>query len=302
MPKNRSKGRMLNGLLLFDKSSGVSSNRALKKVKRIFNAAKAGHTGTLDPLATGLLVICFGRATKISDYLLTADKKYQVTCKLGVTTTSGDADGDILEQRDASLINKEQIQQAASQLTGYIVQVPPMFSALKHQGKRLYDLARKGIEVERKPREICIHSFTFLQQQRDEVSMLVHCTKGTYVRTLVEDFGKALGCGAHITALRRIELGPFSDPVMRTLNDLEKVAEKGESFLDALLLPTDAVLSEYPAITVDAKTMLDIKHGKPINLTEVSIGESARIYDEEEQFYGIASANQDGKLTVKCLC
>ncbi len=301
MPKHRSKGRALNGLLLFDKPSGISSNRALQKVKGIFNAAKAGHTGTLDPLATGLLVICFGRATKISDYLLTADKQYQVILKLGMTTTSGDADGEVLDQQDATSINTAQIQHAASQLTGSIKQVPPMYSALKHQGKRLYDLARQGVEVEREPREVIIHSFDFIHQQDSLVTMQVHCSKGTYVRTLVEDLGKSLGCGAHITTLRRIALGPFSNPEMHTLNDIEPLAEKGELALDTLLLPTDAALEAYPAISVDTKTMLDIQHGRSVQLADLPIGERARIYNEEKQFYGIASVNNEGKLTVKCL-
>ena len=301
MSKRQSKGRTLNGLLLLDKSSGKSSNRALQKVKRIYNAAKAGHTGTLDPLATGLLVICFGRATKISEFLLSADKRYEVTFKLGVTTTSGDADGQILAQQDASPITEEQIKSAASTLTGQIEQVPPMVSALKHEGKRLYDLARQGVEVKREPRKVTIYLFELINKQQNIVSMQVHCSKGTYIRTLVEDLGKSLSCGAHVTKLRRTALGPFINPEMHTLQELEQLAEKGEVALDKLLLATDVALKKYPAISIDTTTMLDLQHGRTIQLPNFPKNGRARIYDENMKFYGIASVSETGKLAVKCL-
>lgn len=301
MARRKNNGRPLNGLLLFDKATGESSNRVLQQVKRLYNAAKAGHTGTLDPLATGLLVVCFGRATKISDYLLTADKQYQVTLKLGVTTTSGDSDGEIVKQKDASSIQVEQIMQAAKQLTGDIKQVPPMYSALKHEGKRLYELARKGEQVERAPRKVHIHQYSFIDQQQDLVRMHVHCSKGTYVRTLVEDLGELLACGAHVVELRRTSLGPFVDPAMHTMPKLEQIFEQGISTLDALLLPIESALQGWPIIRVSSQQMSDIQHGRPFQFPEMAEGGCARIYDADDQFYGMASFNQHGKIVVKCL-
>ena len=262
MARRKNNARAINGLLLFDKATGESSNRVLQKVKRIYQANKAGHTGTLDPLATGLLVICFGRATKISDYLLTADKQYQVTLQLGVTTTSGDSDGEVLEQKDASFIQQAQIQQQAKKLTGDIEQIPPMHSALKHQGKRLYELARKGEQVERAARKVKIHQFELIEQQQDRVKMQVHCSKGTYVRTLVEDLGVLLNCGAHVVELRRTSLGSFISPSMVTLSDLDNLAGEDFSQLDQLLLPIEKALQEWPVIQVTPQQMLDIQHGR----------------------------------------
>ncbi len=301
MTRRKSKGRILNGLLLFDKPKGESSNRALQKVKRLFHAAKAGHTGTLDPLATGLLVICFGRATKISDFLLTAGKQYQVTLKLGETTTSGDADGELLTQKDSSNVTRAQIKQAALKLIGDIEQIPPMHSALKHQGKRLYELARQGEKVERRARKVKIHQFEFIEQKQNLVSMHVHCSKGTYVRTLVEDLGNLLNCGAHVVELKRTSLGPFTEPKMYTLHDLEALVTEDFSLLDALLLPAESAVQHWPAIDVSAEQMLDIQHGREIHMTILDNDKSARIYGPDKQFYGIASVNEGGKIAIKRL-
>ena len=301
MSKRRNKGRPLNGLLLFDKPVGESSNRSLQKVKRIFNSAKAGHTGTLDPLATGLLLICFGRATKISNYLLTVDKEYHVVLKLGVTTDSGDADGEILEQCDAANIARQQILQSATQLTGCIEQVPPMYSALKHQGSRLYELARKGIEVERSPRRVEIHRFEFIQQQQELVTMHVHCSKGTYIRTLVEDLGKLLGCGAHVVALRRTSLGPFVKPKMYSFEELEQLAEQGIAELDKVIMPTDRALMSWPALTIEDKLMADIRNGHAMQVADQPESGMVRIYDADQQFYGIGTIREDGRMAPKRL-
>ena len=297
----KNKGRALNGLLLFDKPKGESSNRSLQRVIRIFNAVKAGHTGTLDPLATGLLVICFGRATKISDYLLAVDKQYQVTLKLGVTTDSGDADGEILGQRDASTITKDQILQSAAKLTGCIEQIPPMYSALKHQGSRLYKLARKGIEVERAPRKVEIHSFEFIKQRHDLVTMQVHCSKGTYVRTLVEDLGNLLLCGAHVVELRRTSLGPFADPRMHSFEELEQLAEQGWSKLDQIIMPTDQALLCWPAVSIAENLMADLRHGHTLQIPNLPTGSMVRIYDADQQFYGIGKVLHDGRMVPKPL-
>ena len=301
MTRRKKSGRVLNGLLLFDKSRGESSNRALQSVKRLYKAAKAGHTGTLDPLATGLLVICFGRATKISDFLLTADKRYQVTLKLGETTTSGDADGEIVVKKSNVEISATQIKQAASKLTGEIEQIPPMYSALKHQGKRLYELARNGKEIERKARKVTIHQFEFLEQSQNLVMMSVYCSKGTYIRTLVEDLGDILNCGAHVVELKRTSLGPFINPTMYNLQDLEAQLTEDFSKLDALLLPVESALQYWPAVHLNAQQMLHIQHGRPIVIPELEQEKHARIYGPDEQFYGMASIKESGKIAIKCL-
>lgn len=301
MTRRKNKGRVLNGLMLFDKPAGESSNRVLQKVKRIFDAAKAGHTGTLDPLATGLLVICFGRSTKISDYLLAVDKQYRVVLKLGVTTDSADADGEVLEYQDASKVTKEQILQHAADLTGSIEQIPPMYSALKHQGSRLYELARKGIEVERAPRKVEIHSFELIEKHDDLVIMQVHCSKGTYIRTLVEDLGKLLSCGAHVVELRRTSLGPFTDPKMYDLEQLEQLADQGFSVLDQTLLPTDQALLGWPAVTVVDDQMTDMRNGHALQVPNLPANGMVRIYDSNQRFYGIGEVREDGKMAPKLL-
>ncbi|MFK7816102.1 MAG: tRNA pseudouridine(55) synthase TruB [Gammaproteobacteria bacterium] len=301
MGKNKNKGRALNGLLLFDKPTGESSNRSLQNVKRIFNAAKAGHTGTLDPLATGLLVMCFGRTTKISDYLLAVDKQYQVVFKLGVMTDSGHSDGEIVEHRDASNTTQEPIVQNAAKLTGSIEQVPPMYSALKHQGSRLYELARKGIEVERQPRNVKIHSFKLINHEEDMVTMLVHCSKGTYIRTLVEDLGNLLSCGAHVVGLRRISVGPFIDQKMYNKVELERLAEQGFSCLDEVLLPTDQALLGWPAITIADDQMTDMRNGHALAVPNLPAEGAVRIYDNNHEFYGIGKVREDGRLAPKPL-
>lgn len=301
MGSKKNKGRVINGLLLFDKPTGESSNRSLQKVKRIFNAAKAGHTGTLDPLATGLLVMCFGRATKISDYLLTVDKQYQVVLKLGVMTDSGDSDGDIIEQRDASMITQTQILQNAAKLTGSIEQIPPMYSALKYQGSRLYELARKGIEVERKPRKVNIHSLELIEHKDDLVTMHVHCSKGTYIRTLVEDLGHLLLCGAHVVGLRRISVGPFIDQKMYNYSEIEQLAKQGFSRLDEVLLPTDQALLGWPSVTVADEQMADMRNGHALTVPNLPTEGAVRIYDSNHMFYGIGKVREDGRLAPKPL-
>lgn len=301
MASRKHKGRALNGLLLFDKPTGESSNRVLQKVKHLFNAAKAGHTGTLDPLATGLLVICFGRTTKIADYLLAVDKQYRVVLKLGVTTDSADADGKILEQRDPSSVTEAQILQHAASLSGRIEQIPPMYSALKHQGSRLYELARKGVEVERAPRKVEIHNFELIERQQDLVTMQVHCSKGTYIRTLVEDLGELLSCGAHVVQLRRTSLGPFTDPKMYSISELEQLAEKGLSELDQVVLPTDYALQDWPAVSVEEDQMVGMQNGHALIVPNLPAEGLVRIYDADQQFYGIGKIREDGKMAPKPL-
>lgn len=301
MPRRRRKGRTLNGLLLLDKPPGMTSNLALQKAKRIFNADKAGHTGSLDPLATGLLVVCFGRATKISEFLLTSDKHYRALLRLGVTTDTGDADGRITGRQDASAVTDAHLQQAIGRLTGDIEQVPPMYSAIKHQGTRLYRLARQGVEVARSSRAIKVYRLEVTQRKDDLVSVDVHCSKGTYVRTLAEDLGKDLGCGAHVVELRRTGLGPFVDPAMCTLKKLEESADTDFSALDAMLLPVDAALQSWPALAFDESMMQAARHGRAVRMQESPSGEIVRIYDVNNRFYGVGTVLKDGRIVSKRL-
>ena len=255
MARHKNKGRNISGVLLLDKPQGGSSNQVLQQVKRLFGAAKAGHTGSLDPLATGMLPVCFGEATKISAFLLDADKRYHLRCQLGVATTTGDTEGEVIETQDVSAITEEDIKKVLPDFIGEIEQVPPMYSALKHNGERLYKLARQGIVVERKSRLITIYDIEFIsysrdEQQREILELEVHCSKGTYVRTLVEDIAKALGCGSHITSLRRLSVGPYSGEML-TVDQLIALAAQGTDALDACLQPIDSGVSDWPDVHLD---------------------------------------------------
>jgi tRNA pseudouridine55 synthase len=238
--------RAVHGVLLLDKPLGLSSNDALQKAKWLLRAEKAGHTGTLDPLATGLLPLCFGAATKFSQVSLEADKVYEAALRLGVTTTTGDAEGEVLEQREVA-VTAEQLAGAIAALTGEIDQKPPMYSALKHEGRPLYEYARQGIEIERPSRRITIHSLDMLDWQHDMLVLRVRCSKGTYIRTLAEDLGKALGCGASLGALRRTGAGPLS--VDQAIS-LDALAALTETEREALLRPPDALLADWPALSL----------------------------------------------------
>jgi tRNA pseudouridine55 synthase len=243
-PRARIPRRAVHGVLLLDKPLGLSSNDALQKAKRLYRAEKAGHTGTLDPLASGLLPLCFGAATKFSQVSLDADKTYRATLQLGVTTVGGDREGEVLERREVSL-TRDRIEAACRRFTGEIDQVPPMQSALKHEGKPLYEYARAGIELEREARRVTVHAIDIVDWQHDALVLDVRCSKGTYVRSLAMDLGQALGCGAHLSALRRTGCGPL------TANDavtLEQLADMDEPARDALLRPADALLCDWPLV------------------------------------------------------
>lgn len=301
MSRRRRKGRSLNGLLLLDKPSGITSSLALQKAKNIFNAEKAGHTGSLDPLATGLLVICFGRATKISTLLLDSDKHYRVTLKLGVTTETGDADGQVTSRQNAMSVTDAEIHQAMTRLTGNIEQVPPMYSALKFRGVRLYQLARKGIEVERPSRSVKVYQFSLTGREADILHMNVFCSKGTYVRTLAEDLGQYLGCGAHVVQLRRTGLGPFVERKLYSLPRLEEISASGYSLLDETLLPVDDALRSCPALSFSEDMMKNIRNGHPVSLSQLSAQEMVRIYDASGKFFGIGTVREDGRMAIKRL-
>ncbi len=245
--------RAVHGVLLLDKPLGLSSNDALQKAKRLFRAEKAGHTGTLDPLATGLLPLCFGAATKFSQISLEADKRYRATLKLGVTTTTGDAEGEVLRERAVN-VTRADLQLACERLTGAIDQIPPMHSALKRDGKALYEYARAGIEVERAARRVTIHRIDIADADTaghgDTWTIDVHCSKGTYIRTLAEDIGEALGCGAHLSGLRRTGCGPLE---VASAHTLEQLASMDEAERDALLQDPDVLLADWPLVRLQAE-------------------------------------------------
>ena len=293
--------RRVDGILLLDKPIGRSSNQALQRVKRLYGARKAGHTGSLDPLATGLLPICFGEATKISGFLLDADKRYHVVCRAGETTTTGDAEGEVLVRREVSGLSAERVAQLARGFVGEIDQVPPMYSAVKHQGERLYKLARKGVEVERKPRRITIHSISLLDVGERDFTLEVHCSKGTYIRTLVQDLGEALGTGAHVTALRRLELGPFGQPRMYTVEELEAVAENGPAALDELLLPVETGLAQWPDVRLAPDAARFVQHGNPVFVPRMPHEGWVRLFDERNAFLGMGRVMDDGRIAPKRL-
>lgn len=296
--KNR---RQVHGILLLDKPRGMTSNRALQRAKWLYNAAKAGHTGSLDPLATGLLPLCFGDGTKVSAFLLDADKTYEVRCRLGQKTDTGDAEGEIVERAPVPELTDAAIEQALSGLRGPITQIPPMYSALKHQGQRLYDLARKGVEVERKPRQVTIFRFETMPCDTGELAFRVHCSKGTYIRSLIEDFAAALGTVGHVSALRRTALGPFRQAVMITMDDLEATAEKGLEALDALLQGVDVGLAGAPSVHLDAEMAHFVRQGQAVWVPKAPDAEVIRLYDEQARFIGVGTLLDDGRIGPKRL-
>jgi len=273
--------RDVSGILLLDKPEGLSSNQALQQVRRLYSAEKAGHTGSLDPLATGLLPVCFGEATKIAGLLLGSRKAYRAECRLGATTTTDDAEGDVVEVRPVPELTDERIRAVLAGLTGRIVQVPPVYSALKQGGVPLYRRARRGEDVQAPPREVDVHAFMLLARKGDRLDLAVECGSGTYVRSLVRDLGEALGCGAHLTALRREWVEPFRSSRMYTIDALRERAEAGQDALDAVLLPLEQGLEGYPQVRLDAVQAERLRHGQTIpwpapSGTCVALGEDGR--------------------------
>jgi tRNA pseudouridine55 synthase len=286
----------VTGILLLDKPSGSSSNRALQQAKRLFGAAKAGHTGSLDPLATGLLPVCFGEATKIAGYLLGARKAYQAECRLGVTTDTGDSDGEILQTRPLPALDDVGVRRELAQLTGHIVQVPPVYSALKQHGVPLYKRARRGEDVVVPPREVEVFRFHLLERTADTLRLHVECGSGTYVRSLVRDLGEALGCGAHLTALRRLWVEPFRAPRMFTLEELAVLREQGDSVLQGCLLPIDAGLADWPILQLDAPEADAVAHGRALHV-EAAVGHY-RVHAPSGALLAIGEIDADGSFKV----
>ena len=301
MARRRRHGRAVNGILLLDKPRGMTSNAALQVVKRLFQAQKAGHTGSLDPLATGLLPLCFGEATKISGFLLDADKAYTATCQLGIRTDSADADGQVIEQRPVGELTAEQVRQVMAQYVGDYEQTPPMHSAVKQNGTPLYKLAHQGLEVERKSRTVSIHELNLTRLAGDQLEFYVHCSKGTYVRTLADEIGQDLGCGAHITALRRVRVEPFETENMLTLAQLEALAARGEEALDASLLPIEAALKQWPAVNLSPDSAFYLCQGQAVFVPNMNQAGLLRLYDVHQRFIGIGMLQEDGKVAPKRL-
>ena len=300
MSRNK-KGNDIDGILLLDKPLGRSSNSALQKVRYLFNAKKAGHTGSLDPLATGVLPICFGQASKVSAYLLDSDKRYTFTAQLGETTTTGDKEGDILQTRDVTPFTEAQIENVLEKFRGGIEQIPPMYSALKHNGQPLYKLARQGIEIERKARNVTIHELTLLSMTDDTITVDAHCSKGTYIRTLAQDIGEALGFGAHLSMLRRTDVSPFDCSKLYTIEDIEKLAEAGE--LEDTLLPIDSALIKLPSITLNEADANRVRNGLKASRPDVPESDMIKMYLEDGEFIGIGrcsySEQGDNQLAPK---
>jgi tRNA pseudouridine55 synthase len=287
--------RPVNGVLLLDKPVGFSSNQALQRAKRLFTAAKAGHTGNLDPFATGLLPICFGEATKFSHTLLDADKVYRAVIKLGVMTTTGDTEGDVISRAEVN-VTLAQVEQAIAGFHGKITQIPPMHSALKHQGKPLYEYARAGVEIERKPREVTIHDIALTRWQGDEVEINVSCSKGTYIRVLGEDIGKVLGCGAHLIVLQRLATGGFQLPDAITLEQLEAMTEQQR---DHCLLPVDVLLAGLALVELDADAAHYFCQGQAVWKSGIQTEGMLRVYDNQQRFLGLAENLQDGRIAPR---
>lgn len=286
MSRPRKRGRDIDGVFLLDKPQGMSSNDIMQKVKRLFQANKAGHTGALDPLATGMLPICLGEATKFSQFLLDADKRYVVTAKLGERTDTSDAEGQVVKTRPVN-VETSQILTALEQLRGDILQVPTMFSALKHNGKPLYEYARAGITVEREARPITIFELNFIEYQAPFLTLEVHCSKGTYIRTLVDDLGEVLGCGAHVTVLRRTAVADYPTEKMMTWDALQALAEQGD--LDQHLLPIDTAVSKLPALKLNAEQSKGIGFGQRVKFAnEAKLRGQVRLFSDKNIFLGVA--------------
>lgn len=284
--------RDVSGVLLLDKPTGITSNAALQMAKRLYRAAKAGHTGILDPMASGLLPLCLGEATKFAQYPTDADKVYEAIIQLGVTTDTGDAEGQILSQR-AVKVSREEVTRVVAQFVGPTMQTPPMYSALKHLGQPLYKYARKGIEIERAPRAITLHQVDILNFDDDTLSLRVDCSKGTYIRVLAEDIGEQLGCGAHLIGLRRTHVGRFALSDAITLDALEACPEETR---DAHLLPADCLVASLDEVELEQDAAYYIRQGQAIWLPKLSLHQRFRIYDEKHVFIGVGEVGDEGKL------
>ena len=298
MSKRNKKGRDIDGVIVLDKSSGTTSNSSLQQVKRLFGANKAGHTGSLDPLASGLLPICLGQSTKVAQFLLDDDKRYFVRGKLGEVSDTGDSDGKISQYGSTSGIDETTIKDSLKKFVGVISQVPPMFSALKKNGTPLYKLARKGIEVERNPREVKIYEIQFISLEANILTLEVSCSKGTYIRTLIEDIGKDLNCGAHVIELRRIGFAHLNIDQSKSFDEINKMSS-GQ--LEKLLIGPDEMLPNLKSVYLDYDQSVDVKFGRKIKCDEFNTPQKVKLYDSNRKFIGIGECNHLSEVLPKRL-
>ncbi|MBA6341302.1 tRNA pseudouridine(55) synthase TruB [Colwellia sp. MB02u-10] len=308
MAKKR-KGRAINGVLLLDKPYDMSSNNALQRIKHIYFAQKAGHTGALDPLATGMLPICLGEGTKFSQFLLDTDKTYQVTAKLGVRTSTSDADGEIVSEKSVD-VSAEQLAIALDSFRGTTQQIPSMYSALKYQGQPLYKYAREGIEVPRESRDITVFRLDLLRFEGDEVDLDIHVSKGTYIRTIIDDLGELLGCGAHVAQLRRSAVGNYPTEKMVTIKTLETLLAQAVAedvppsvYLDDLLLPMTTACDGIPAVFVDDMSANFLRHGNPVQCSNAPANGLVQVFIGDDvdtgEFIGVGEIDDDGLVNPK---
>lgn len=302
MSKPRRPRRPVDGILLLDKPQGMTSNKALQEIKHLLQAEKAGHTGSLDPLATGMLPICLGEASKFSQYLLDADKVYRARMRLGQKTTTADAEGEVTLERDVPALDGVAIEAALQRFRGRILQVPSMFSALKKDGRPLYELARKGVEVEREARPVDIYRLELLAAEPLFWDIEVACSKGTYIRNLVEDIGEVLGCGAHVTALRRLSAGPFAETQMVSLEQVrERIEAGGREAADDLLLPSWAGLGDWPQVTLTETASYYLLQGQPVRSQGLPEAGQVLLFEEGGRFLGMGEVTDDGRIAPKRL-
>ena len=296
------RGRDVNGVIVLDKPAGMSSSDAVQHVKRRFAARKVGHTGSLDPLATGVLPLCLGDATKFSQYLLNSDKRYLADIRMGVATDSGDADGQVLAERPVAGVDLKRVDAALDAFRGQIEQVPSMFSAVKHQGKPLYKLARQGIEVEREARPVSIYHNRIVALEGTLLTLDIHCSKGTYVRTIAHDLGEALGCGAHVEALRRTQAGPYGEDDLATMGEID--AARDEHRLDELLRPVSSTVGQWPQVSLAGAPAFYLKQGQPVLVPHAPTAGWVRLVegtDDEGTFIGVGEILDDGRVAPRRL-
>ncbi|RPE04519.1 tRNA pseudouridine(55) synthase TruB [Candidatus Pantoea deserta] len=308
MSRPRRRGRDVHGVFLLDKQQGASSNDVLQKVKRLFNANKAGHTGALDPLATGMLPICLGEATKFSQYLLDSDKRYRVIARLGERTDTSDADGNLIDTRPVTF-SQQELDAALDSFRGDTMQVPTMFSALKYQGRKLYEYAREGITVPREARPITVFELQFIRWEGSELELEIHVSKGTYIRTIIDDLGEKLGCGAHVIMLRRLQVARYPIEKMMTLEQLQAIAAEVNvaetpdyAPLDALLLPMDSPAEDFPVVNLPSSVAAFFKQGMPVQATNVPPQGLVRVTEGDDgKFIGMAEVADDGRVAPRRL-
>lgn len=293
--------RNINGIVVLDKANGLSSNAALQEVKRLYEANKAGHAGSLDPLATGVLPVCLGEATKVSQFLLDSDKRYRARIKLGIRTDTGDSEGSIIERNEGISVSRKAIERALIKFKGEVEQVPPMHSAIKMNGVPLYKLARKGIAVEREPRLVTLYQICLVEFVNSELELEISCSKGTYIRTIADDLGQELGCGAHVIELRRTQAGVFTEKDSISSEELALEKEnRGLDKIDQFLIPMDRAIQDLPEVNLPSITAGHVKNGQAVLVRHLPKNGLVRMY-EDEQFIGIGSIDDDGKVAPKRL-